>query len=132
MSVFGGKGEDIYPGSVFRILTCFESARQKLRQAVRVATFKVWVSYRSIPPNNDRYDTLMIQSREEQPIGVKGVLLNDDPKCLNMDLSPYTPGMPIELGEIIRFGLGINGFSTCDPVKLVIKTDRGEATYEFN
>jgi hypothetical protein len=94
-------------------------------------TFKVWVNHRPIPPNNDRYDTLMIQSREEQPIGVKSVLLNDDPKCVNMDLSPYTAGTPIKLGEVIRFGLGINGFNACEPVKLAIKTDRGSAIYEF-
>jgi hypothetical protein len=95
-------------------------------------TLKVWVSHRPVPPNNDRYDTLVIQSREQQPISVEGVPMNDNPKCVNMDLSPYTLGTPVKLGEIIRFGLGINGFNACEPVKLVIKTDRREATYEFN
>jgi len=94
--------------------------------------FKVWVNQTHIPPNNDPYDVLNVQSREEKPIVLKGVVMNDDPKCVNVDLSTYKPDTPVKLGEVYRFALGIHGFNACEPVKVVIRTDRGEATYHFN
>ena len=93
--------------------------------------FKVWVKQTHIPPNDDPYDVLNVQSREEEPILLKGVVMNDDPKCINMGLSTYKPDTPVKLGEVYRFALGIHGFNACEPVKVVITTDRGEATYTF-
>jgi hypothetical protein len=49
--------------------------------------FKVWVKQTHIPPSYDPYDVLNVQSREEEPIVLKGVVMNDDPKCVNMELS---------------------------------------------
>jgi hypothetical protein len=94
--------------------------------------FKVWVKQTHIPPNNDPYDILNVQSREEEPVAVKSIVMNDDPKCINMDLSTYKSDTPVKLGEVYRFPLGIHGFNACEPVKVVITTDRGEATYHFN
>lgn len=93
---------------------------------------KVWVKQTHIPPNGDPYDLLVIQSRVEMPVAVKGILVNDDPKCLNMDVSTYKVGTPLKLGEVQQFGLGIHGFNACEPVKVVITTDRGESTYRFD
>jgi hypothetical protein len=93
--------------------------------------FKVWVKQTHIPPNDDPYDVLNVQSREEEPIVLKGVVMNDDPKYINMGLSTYKPDTPVKLGEVYRFALGIHGFNACEPVKVVITTDRGEATYTF-
>jgi hypothetical protein len=93
--------------------------------------FKVWVKQTHIPPNNDPYDVLNVQSREEEPVVLKSIVMNDDPKCINMDLGNYKPDTPVKLGEVFRFGLGIHGFNACEPVKVVISTDRGEATYTF-
>jgi hypothetical protein len=92
---------------------------------------KVWVGQTNIPPNDDPYDVLYVQSREEKPIVLKRIVMNDDPKCVNMDASTYKADTPVKLGEVYRFALGIHGFNTCQPVKVVIATDRGEATYQF-
>jgi len=92
---------------------------------------KVWVGQTPIPPNNDPYDVLYVPSREDEPIVLKRVLMNDDPKCVNMDLSTYKADTPVKLGEVYRFALGVHGFNACQPVKVVITTDRGEATYQF-
>jgi len=94
--------------------------------------FRVWVKRTHIPPNDDPYDFLNVQSREDKPIVLKGVVMNDDPRCINMDVSTYAPETPVKLGEVYRFGLGIHGFNACEPVKVVISTDRGEATFHFN
>jgi hypothetical protein len=94
--------------------------------------FKVWVNQTHIPPNNDPYDILNVQSREEKPIIVKRILMNDDPKCINMSLSSYTLGTPMKLGEVQRFPLGLANFGACAPVKVLISTDRGESVYNFN
>ena len=93
--------------------------------------FKMWVKQTHIPPNYDPYDVLNVQSREEEPIVLKGVVMNDDPGCINMELSTYKPDTPVKLGEVYRFALGIHGFNACEPVKVVISTNRGEATYTF-
>ena len=95
--------------------------------------FKVWVDQTRIPPNNDPYDILNVQSREERPIMVKRIVMNDDPKCVSMDASvDYHADKPVKLGEVVHFGMGIHGFNACDPVKVVITTDRGESVYTFN
>jgi hypothetical protein len=92
---------------------------------------KVWVAQTHIPPNNDPYDVLYVQSRENKPIVLKRILMNDDPKCVNMDASTYRADTPVKLGEVYRFALGIHGLNACQPVKVVVATDRGEATYQF-
>jgi hypothetical protein len=94
--------------------------------------FKVWVEQTHIPPNNDPYDVLYLQSREDRPITVKGVVMNDDPKCVNMDLSTHKTDVPMKLGEVSRFALGIHGFNACQPVRVVVTTDRGEAYFQMN
>jgi hypothetical protein len=95
--------------------------------------FKVWVNQTHIPPNNDPYDILNVQSREEKPIVVKRILMNDDPKCVNMEASlTYKAETPVKLGEVHRFALGIHGFNACSPVRVLISTDRGESVYNFN
>ena len=92
--------------------------------------FDVWTTQTHIPPNDDPYDILNVQSREEAPIILKRVLMNDDPKCVNMQASlTYQADQPVKLGEVQRFALGIHGFNACEPVKVLIETDRGEATY---
>jgi hypothetical protein len=93
--------------------------------------FKVWVEQTHIPPNNDPYDILNVQSREDKPITVKRVVMNDNPKCVNSDMAIQKPDVPMKLGEVSRFPLGIHGFNACQPVKVVVMTDRGEATYQF-
>jgi hypothetical protein len=93
--------------------------------------FKVWVNQTHIPPNNDPYDILNVQSREDHPIMVKDIVMNGDPKCVNMGLSTYTADKAMKLGEVYRFPLGIHGLNACEPVKVVITTDRGEAAYGF-
>jgi hypothetical protein len=93
---------------------------------------KVWVKQTHIPPNGDPYDLLVIQSRAEAPVAVKGILVNDDPRCLNVDAGTYKAGTPLKLGEVQQFGLGIHGFNACDPVKVVVTTDHGQSTYRFD
>ncbi len=94
--------------------------------------FKVWVGQTHIPPNNDPYDILYVQSREDKPIVLKGIVMNNDPKCVNMEQGTYKPDTPVKLGEVYRFALGIHGLNACEPVKVVVATDRGETTYTFN
>jgi hypothetical protein len=95
--------------------------------------FKVWVNQTHIPPNNDPYDIPNVQSREEKPIIVKRILMNDNPKCVNMEASiTYHAETPVKLGEVLRFALGIHGFNACSPVQVLISTDRGDSVYHFN
>lgn len=94
--------------------------------------FRVWVTHTPIPPNDDPYDMLNVQSREDEPIVLKRVVVNDDPKCVNMELGTYKADTPVKLGEVYRFALGIHGLNACEPVRVVIETDRGEASYQFN
>ena len=90
--------------------------------------FKVWV--KEMPPN--AYDVLVVQSREEEPVVLKSIVMNGDPKCVSMEMGDYKPGTPVKLGEVYRFGLGIHGFNACEPVRVVITTDRGTSAYTFN
>jgi hypothetical protein len=94
-------------------------------------SFKVWVNKTPIPPNNSPFSMLNVQSREDRPITVKRVLMNDDPKCIRPEGAiDYRPDTPVKLGQVLHFGLGPTGFA-CEPVKVIISTDRGETTYEF-
>ncbi|MCP1974269.1 hypothetical protein [Bradyrhizobium elkanii] len=99
--------------------------------SARSPEFKVWTEQTHIPPNDDAYDLLYIQSREDEPVILKKVLMNDDPKCVNMSLSTYEKDKPLKLGEVIRFALGLHGSSACTPVRVLISTDRGDSTYQF-
>jgi hypothetical protein len=92
---------------------------------------KVWVSQTHVSTDNGLFNVLNVQSRESQPIVIKSVLMNDDPKCVRMDQSLYRPGAPVKLGEVVRFFLGMANFNACEPVKVVITTDRGVATFNF-
>jgi hypothetical protein len=93
--------------------------------------WKVWVKQMHIPPNDSPYDLLVIQSRQEAPVVVRDIVVNGDPKCVNMDMGTYRPGTPVKLGEVYQFALGIHGFNACEPVRVVITTDRGETAYHF-
>jgi hypothetical protein len=44
---------------------------------------------------------------------------------------PLSSGAPVKLGEVVRFFLGMANFNACEPVKVVITTDRGVATFNF-
>jgi len=50
--------------------------------------FRVSVKQTRIPPNGDPYDLLVVQSREEQPVVLKGILVNGDPKCVSIESGP--------------------------------------------
>jgi hypothetical protein len=58
---------------------------------------KVWVGQTQIAPNNDPYHVPYVQSREDKPMVLKRVVMNDDPKCVNMDLSTYKTDTPVKL-----------------------------------
>jgi hypothetical protein len=95
--------------------------------------FKVWVDQTHIPPKDAAFDILNVQSREEKPIIVKRILMNDDAKCVDMGASmTFKADTPVKLGEVHRFALGVHGFNACSPVKVLISTDRGESVYNFN
>jgi hypothetical protein len=94
--------------------------------------FKVWIEETHVRPNNDRYYILDVQSREDKPLIVKGVVMNDDPKCVNLDGSFLNKGAEVKLGQVLRFPLGIPGLGACEPVKVLISTDRGDSVYNFN
>jgi hypothetical protein len=75
---------------------------------------------------------LNVQSLEENPVVVKRILANDDPKCVNTD-QPQSVTQPIKLGQALKFLLGVPSFGpVCDPVKVVITTDRGEVAFHFD
>jgi len=84
------------------------------------------------PPNGEPYDPLVVQSREEQPVVLTGIVMNGDPKCVSIEMGTYKVGTRVKLGEAYQFGLGTHGFNACEPVRVVITTDRGEPTYTFN
>jgi hypothetical protein len=94
-------------------------------------SFKVWVDQPFSHGLDRNIVVLNVQSREDKPIIVRGVLANDDPKCVNTN-QPQSFEQPMKLGQVLRFTLGIRDLGACDPVKVVISTDRGDSVYRFN
>ncbi|MCS3687505.1 hypothetical protein ABIF07_005468 [Bradyrhizobium elkanii] len=92
-------------------------------------SFKVWIdqpfSAVTRPRRDPDINVLNVQSREEAPIRVARLLINGDPGCINRD-QPQSFEQPMKLGQTLKYTL------LCDPVKVVITTDRGEAVYQFN
>ena len=39
--------------------------------------------------------------------------------------------MSAKLGEVLHFPLGVANFNACESVRVVIKTDPGDAVYRF-
>ena len=94
--------------------------------------FKVWIETAHIGPmQRTPYYILDVQSREEKPITVKSVVMNDDPKCVNRDGSLFRTGTDAKLGQVLQFPLGEDWYA-CKPVKVLISTDRGDSVYDFD
>jgi hypothetical protein len=94
--------------------------------------FKVWIETAHIGPmQRTPYYILDVQSREEKPITVQSVVMNDDPKCVNRDGSLFHTGTDAKLGQVLQFPLGEDWYA-CKPVKVLISTDRGDSIYTFD
>jgi hypothetical protein len=93
-------------------------------------SFKVWVDQPFTQGLDRNIVVLNVRSREDKPITVKRVFANEDPKCLNPN-QPQSFEQPMKLGQTLKFTLGIRGLGACEPVKVVISTDRGDAVYNF-
>jgi len=126
---------------------------------------KVWTKEVYLDPKATKpLLVLNIQNRNETPVVLTGVSVNDDPKCfpeyvsnglngpindaaaLNnltngiMQILLKSQGISIlrngyskelKLGEIEKLSLGSPSFGGCSPVKVVITTDRGSSTFNF-
>jgi hypothetical protein len=55
---------------------------------------------------------------------VQRIVANDDPTCINVN-QPQSFQQSMRLGEVLKYVL------SCDPVKVVVSTDRGESIYTF-
>lgn len=66
---------------------------------------------------------LKVQSLEERPIAVQGVSVNDRSECIFVD------GLK---DKVMKFGDVSYVLSLCEPVKVIIATERGAAEYRFD
>jgi hypothetical protein len=126
---------------------------------------KVWTQEVYLDPKATKpVLVLNIQNRDEAPVVLTGVSVNDDPKCfpeyvsngINKPindaaaLNSFTNGVmqllltsqgisilrngyskELKLGEIEKLSLGSPAFGGCTPVKVVITTDHGSSTFNF-
>lgn len=64
---------------------------------------------------------LKVQSTNDKPVKVLKITVNNSEQCLAREDKP----VQLALGEQIQ------GLLLCDPIKVLITTDRGTAEYEF-
>jgi hypothetical protein len=100
---------------------------------------KVWVN------NSSEFGkTINIQSRDERPIVIDDVVINNNSKCLAFDTvkkfaaqpanglstpaywKSLAPPWRLMLGEVKTSG------TFCEPVKVVVSTDLGDSVYTFD
>jgi hypothetical protein len=127
--------------------------------------FKIWTQEVYLDPKATKpVLVLNIQNRDETPVVLTGVSVNDDPKCFPeyvsngingpindaAALNSFTNGVmqillksqgitilrngysrELKLGEIEKLSLGSPSFGGCTPVKVVVTTDHGSSTFNF-
>lgn len=71
---------------------------------------------------------IIIRSRDEKPVTVKSILINDDEDCQSFMGVPMPSPFPITL----KLGQMVSVISACEPVKIVVSTDQGEASFNFH
>jgi hypothetical protein len=119
---------------------------------------KVWIQEVYLDPTATKpVLVLNIQSRMDTPVVLTSVSVNDNPKCFpeygggnSEPLSNFMNGMmqimlksqginilrdgysrELKLGEIEKLSLGSPSFGGCTPVKVVVVTDHGSSTFNF-
>lgn len=68
-----------------------------------------------------------IKSRDEQPVLIKSILINNDQDCQSFMGMP----MPSPFPATLKMGQMVSVISACEPVQIVVSTDRGDATFTF-
>lgn len=68
-----------------------------------------------------------IRSRDEKPVQVTSLLINDDEDCQSLMGLPMPSPFPVQL----KLGQSVSVISACQPVKIVISTDRGAVKFNF-
>lgn len=70
---------------------------------------------------------IIIRSRDEKPVTVKSILVNDDEDCQSFMGMPMPSPFPVTL----KLGQEVSVISACEPVKIVVSTDRGDSSFSF-
>ena len=121
-------------------------------------SFKVWTQEVYLDPTATASTLVLnIQSRIDAPVILTGVSVNDDPKCFPeygqsgsepianamngmMEIVMKAKGINVlrdgysrelRLGQVEKLSLGSPSFGACSPVKVVITTDSGSSTFNF-
>jgi hypothetical protein len=69
-------------------------------------------------------ERLIIQSTNDYPVLLREIVVNEKPQC------SVKPNQSLTLGDTYDIMLGVGGIP-CDPLKIRIVTDHGEAVYGF-
>jgi hypothetical protein len=93
------------------------------RSSIKLAVVKERLPPTRYPPM-PAYSTLEIKSLEDQDITVTDVLVNNKLECIGLLMAT----LPQKLGT----GDAIKVLPKCDPVKVVVSTDRGEQVYTWS
>lgn len=70
---------------------------------------------------------VIIRSRDEKPLTVRSILINNSEDCQSILGMPMPSPFPVtlKLGEIVSV------ISACEPVKVAVTTDRGEVSFNI-
>ena len=68
-----------------------------------------------------------IRSRDEKPVTVKSILINNNEDCQSFMGMPMPTPFPVTL----KLGQMVSVISACEPVKIAVTTDRGEVSFNF-
>ncbi|WP_369720169.1 hypothetical protein AB8Z38_23575 [Bradyrhizobium sp. LLZ17] len=75
-------------------------------------------------PPMPAYSTLEIKSLEDQEITVTNVVINNKQECSGLALASFP--------QKLSTGQAIKVLPSCDPIKVVVSTNRGEQVYTWS
>lgn len=113
------------------IMFSLEMFDEPLNRAVSklpiAGSYKLAVVRERFPPTQyppmPAYSTLEIQSLEDQEITVTNVVINNNRECSGLILASFP--------QKLSTGHTIKVLPSCDPVKVVVSTNRGEQVYTW-
>lgn len=93
------------------------------RSSVKLAVVKERFPPTEYPPRPASF-VLEIKSSEDQTVTVTNIVVNNRPECVGLVFA--------KLPQTLRTGDAIKVVPQCDPIKVVVSTDRGDQVYTWD